>query len=35
VFHFGGVTADLALDWDTRMYNMNYYEQKWGQKPIT
>lgn len=34
VFHFGGVTADEALDWDTRLYNINYYKEKWGESPI-
>src|SRR6478736_211630 len=33
VFHFGGVTADQVLDWDTRSYNINYYKEKWGEMP--
>ena len=35
VFHFGGVTADEVLNWDIRMANINYFTQKWGEKPIT
>lgn len=32
-WHFGGVTADLALDKETRIENVEYYKKKWGEFP--
>lgn len=33
IWHFGGVTADVALTNETRHKNIEYYKQKWGESP--
>ncbi len=33
IFHCGGVTADQALTPEIRAQNIDYFTQKWGQRP--
>lgn len=33
IWHFGGVTADVALNNEIRSKNIEYYRQKWGENP--